>query len=313
MSGSSSNPSLVQSSRTKLFRTALESPSARAKMHREQKQTMKELEKLEKQATIAVSNVDTNRHAIKLLQQQIERRRSDTDAPSIQRSPTRKQERRTILHNQTIVAVPSSSEFGVRTSSHAGETEQPVGDEAVHPQGEEESRPAEPMPDPCTSPYISSPLLYRRNQLPKPFKSPVSSLALVSSSPGRTEEEARLRPVTVHARPGTATKNKLKKVDLGGLGLNTSSSGPESFKHFYSSGSQFASAVFDASSTDDDVEDESGRKKGQEQQMEPKTLEELFADIRRCRYIRTYQPQVGRRVSQWQFDRKRSNTTTSYH
>lgn len=320
MSGSHSSPSLVQSSRTKLFRPALESSSARAKMHREHKQTMKELEKLEKQASVAVSNVDMNRHAIKLLQQQIERRRSETDAPSIQRSPARKnslQERRTILHNQTIVTVPPSSEYGVRTSSHAGQTEQPVEDDAVQKQEEdEELHQAELIPptEPHASPYISSPLLYaRRNQLPKPFRSPVPSLALVSSSPSRTEEEASLRPVTVHARPGTASKNKLKRVDLGGLGLNASSSGPESFKHFYSSGSQYASAVFDASSVEDDMEgDDSVKKRGQEELVEPQTLEELFEDIRRCRYVRIYQPRMGKRMSQaWQFDRKRTNTT--YH
>lgn len=327
MSGSRSTPSLAQSSRTKLFRPALESPSARAKLQREYTYMIKELERLQRQETVAVTNVDSNRHAIKMLQQQIERRQLEMEAPTIQRSPARKkhnlQERQTILQNQTIVAVPSSSEFGPRTSSHAShQTEQAVDSEAIQPQGEESCQPELllPPPNPCTSPYISSPMLYaRRNLLPKPFKSPVSSLAVASSSPSKADVDVRLPPVTLHARPGTASKNKLKRVDLTGLGLDASSSGPESFRHFYSSGSQFASAVFDAGSLEADEEGHA-RKPNQEEEKEPQTLEELFEEIRRCRYIRIYQPRGGRHTSvgqahqpslnqAWQLERKQSNTT----
>ena len=329
MSGSHSTPSLVQSTRTKLYRTALDSPSARARLQREQRYMMKELEKLEKQKTVAVSNVDNDRHAIKLLQQQIQRRQSDSDASAIQRSPTRqtysRHERRTILQNQTVVAVPSSSEFGPLTSSHAGHQTEQTTDaaEATQPQDEETCTP-KTLPEhlnPDSSPYISSPLLYaRRNVLPKPFKSRPFSLAPVSSPPGRSDEgEVRLPPVTLHARPGTATKNKLKRVDLTGLGLDASSSGPESFKHFYSSGAPYASAVFDMENHEDDEEEHV--KKVDSEEQEPQTLEELFEEIRRCRYIRIYQPRGGRHqpsvshthqpsVSQaWQFERTRSNST----
>ena len=325
MSGSHSTPSLAQSSRTKLFRPAVESPSARAKLQREHTYMIKELERLQRQETVVVTNVDTNRHAIKMLQQQIERRQPETEAPTIHRSPTRKrlQERQTILQNQTIVAVPYSSEFGPRTSSHAShQTEQAVDSEAIQPQDEEscQTELLPPPPNPCSSPYISSPLLYaKRNLLPKPFKSPVSSLAVSSSSHSKADADVRLPPVMLHARPGTASKSKLKRVDLTGLGLDASSSGPESFKHFYSSGSQYASAVFDAGSPDADEEGHA-RRSNQEEEKKPQTLEELFEEIRRCRYIRIYQPRGGRHHTSvgeahqpslnqaWQFERKRSNT-----
>lgn len=324
MSGSRSTPSpLVQSSRTKLFRQALDTPSARAKLHREHLLLMKELERLQKQETIVVSHVDTNRHAIKMLQQQIERRQPETEASPIQRIPTGKKpsQRQTILQNQTVVAVPSSSEFGPRTSSHAGNrAEQGTEDEATHPQYEEPhaTELVPPPSDPAySSPYISSPLLYaRRNVLPKPFKSPVSSL-VASSSTSKPDADVRLPPVTLRARPGTATKSKLQRVDLTGLGLDTRSSGPESFRHFYSSGSQFASAVFDADNPEDEEEGH-GVKPAAGEEREPQTLEELFEEIRRCRYIRIYQPRGSRHqphahqpsVSQaWQFDRMQSNST----
>lgn len=282
-----------------------------------------ELEKLQKQKTAAVSNVDNDRHAIKMLQQQIQRRQPESEASATQRSPTRqtysRHERRTILQNQTVVAVPSSSEFGPLTSSHAGhQTEQTEDDaEAAEPQDEDTCAP-KTLPDhlnPGSSPYISSPLLYaRRNVLPKPFKSHASTLALVSSSPG--EGAVRLPSVTLRARPGTATKNKLKRVDLTGLGLDASSSGPESFKHFYSSGSPYVSAVFDMENHEDDEEEHV--KKADMEEQEPQTLEELFEEIRRCRYIRIYQPHGGRHQSSVshahqpsvsQAWRTRSNTT----
>ena len=364
---------IVQSSKTKLFRTSgLESKSAQVKLHKEQVLLRKELDRLERQAHTAFNNVDNNKQSIKMIQRKIEKRAQDNIAAksltSFDRRHTVSGEKTTLLHNRTIVTMPSSSEmFRPRTYSHFGEpssTESRVVDGGT--QHNEASQPVLSSRSPYNSPYISSPALYlRRSNLPKSFQSPSRLVSHDDKKTGRPNgHEASLLPPTkppdhdtasptgtathlprpsttlptatttkpsnvvfqvehdlklpevssspslqLKARPGTASKKKLKRVDLDGLGLDTAGHSQPDFEHFYKTKTPYLSAVFDSSIDDDDDDDVSRDPDGKsktdlEELAAQQTLEELYGEIKNCRYIRLYEPRYGQRGKQHQ--KKRS-------
>jgi hypothetical protein len=343
---------IVQSSKTKLFRTAgLESKSAQVKLHKEQVYLKKELERLERQAHTAINNVDNNKQSIKMIQRKIEKRAQESissrSLTSLDRRHTVSSERPTLLQNRTVVTMPASSEMFKAKASHSFGT--PT---SAEPMVDGEDRPSEvdagnlKNRSPYHSPYISSPALYiKRTSLPKAFKSPSklatddlkksshsvepalnpgrpSTLPSPSSAltlppptsptpstdppsgvPSQVEHDLKLPAVAsspqlqLKARPNTATKKKLKKVDLDGLGLEAGGQSQPDFRHFYKSKAPFLSAVFNPTTGEGDSDSSDGEggkaKVDLEELAAQQTLEELYGEIKNCRYIRLYQPRYG--------------------
>ena len=285
-----------------VYTRGLESGPARAKVQRDRIQLLRELERLEKQANTAKKCVENEHTTLKISLKQMDKRKRELELATTGYSPKMRQkssreDRKLLLQNRTIVALPSS----LQANSLYGPQSAGLDGEAVKQGGNEDSKLQIPPIKSAlhlhiNSPHITSPALYRRENLARPFRHP-GTLTAVKQESEKVDESTTKLP-KVQARPGTATKDKLKKVfttQSAVFGLDTKSG--VDFSKFYGTDSPLNSTVLlDETEREEDAGIDS--KEEDDEELTPEqTLEEMYREIKNCRYIRLYQPRKNRRSS----------------